>query len=132
MKLAGFVVLGLVVTVTVFFLVLWIFDMYLPGFAGGGCSNLGLALLFILPFSLLLGRHPYRISQLSHTEHEMGAAWYRTGALPGDTFPLICHRRCCLSVIILVVFLLSVIGRGWIRVFPESSGQPAQPGFDII
>lgn len=55
MKLAGFVVLGLVVTVTVFFLVLWIFDMYLPGFAGGGCSNLGLALLFILPFSLLLG-----------------------------------------------------------------------------
>ena len=55
MKLAAFVVLGLVVTFTVYFLVLWMLDMYLPGFEGGGCSNLGVAFLFILPFSLLVG-----------------------------------------------------------------------------
>jgi hypothetical protein len=55
MKLAGFVVLGLVVTFTVYFPVLLILDMHLPGFEGGGCSNLGVAFVFILPFSLLLG-----------------------------------------------------------------------------
>jgi hypothetical protein len=55
MKLAGFVVLGVVATFVVYFLVLWILDTYLPGFEAGGCSNLALALLLVLPVSLLMG-----------------------------------------------------------------------------
>ncbi|MHC4623228.1 MAG: hypothetical protein ACYS4W_04930 [Planctomycetota bacterium] len=55
MKLAVFVVLGLVVTVTVYFVVdFWILESFLPGFTHTA-ATLGVAWLIVMPVALLLG-----------------------------------------------------------------------------
>ncbi len=56
MKLVGFVVVGLIVSGVVYsLLALWALDILLPGYAGVGCSNLGVCFLVVMPGSLLVG-----------------------------------------------------------------------------
>jgi hypothetical protein len=80
MKLAAFVVLGLVVTFAVYYLlVFWILETYLPGWAEGGCGNLRGAFLFVLPFSLLVGS--ILTGFLSYPS--MNTKWGLIGIAPG-------------------------------------------------
>ncbi len=80
MKLAAFVVLGLVVTFAVYSLIVfWILHTYLPGFERGGCGNLGVCFLFVLPSSLLLGS--ILTGFLSYTE--MNTKWGLIAIAPG-------------------------------------------------
>ncbi|MHC4499989.1 MAG: hypothetical protein ACYS21_12845 [Planctomycetota bacterium] len=79
MKLVGFVVLGIAVCITVYYLALWILDSYLPGFAGGGSSNLGVCFVLVLPVSLLLGS--IVTGYLSYPV--MNSRWGLIGIAPG-------------------------------------------------
>ena len=99
MKLAAFVVLGLVVTFTVYFLVVfWILHTYLPRFERGGCGNLGVCLLFVMPFSLLLGS--ILTGFLSYTE--MNTKWGLIAIAPGLWLVLVFGTCLCPDALISV------------------------------
>jgi len=85
MKLAGFVVLGLVVSVVVFQLLLFLILSAFPDIPQG-CGGLGVALLINMPVSLLLGSIVTGFLSCP----TLNTKWGLLGIAPGLYFAILC------------------------------------------